>query len=103
MAQRDFTTLFKAYALISSPQRLADVPRKIWVQRFRNAGTADSEPGDRSFRFTISGFPGIHPMQCEILTGYGLTVGRQKTTSFTNVHDRCVHRGGVDCSWRSTW
>ncbi len=103
MAQRDFTTMLKAYALISSPARLADVPRKVWVQRFRSAGTAGSEPGDRRFRFTISGFPDIHPMQCEILTGYGLAVGRQKMKSFANQHDRCVHRGDADCSWLSTW
>ncbi len=103
MAERDFTTLFKAYAIISSPQRLADVPRRIWVQRFRNAGAAESEPTERSFRFTVAGFSGIHPMQCEILTGYGQAVGRRKTGSFTTVHDRCVHQGGRECSWLSTW
>ncbi len=103
LAERDFTTLFKAYAMVSSPQRLADIPRKIWVQRFRNAGTAESEPGDRNFRFTIVGFPDIHPMQCEALSGYGQAVGRRKTASFTTVHDRCVHQGGHECSWLSTW
>ncbi len=103
MAIRDFTTLFKAYALVSTPTRLAGVPRKIWLQRFRNAGTASSTPGDRNFRFTIAGFPDMHPMQCQILTGYGLAVGRQKTKTFANSHDRCVHRGDKDCSWLSTW
>lgn len=103
MAERDFTTLLKIYAMVATPTRLADVPRQIWVQRFRNAGVATSETGDRCFRFTITGFPGIHPMQCEILSGYGQAVGRRKTASFTTVHDRCTHRGDRDCSWNSTW
>lgn len=103
MAERDFTTLLKAFAMVSGPARLADVPRKIWVQRFRGAGTASSEPGDRSFRFTISDFPGIHPKHCELLTGYGLASGRNKTSAFTNTHDRCVHRGDRDCSYLSRW
>jgi len=42
-------------------------------------------------------------MQCEILTGYGGTVGRQKDERFTTVHDRCIHRGDPHCSWNSTW
>ena len=103
MAERDFTTLLKIYAMVATPARLADVPRQIWLQRFRNAGVATSEAGDHAFRFTITGFPGIHPKQCEILTGYGGAVGRRKTASFTTVHDRCVHRGDRDCSWSSTW
>jgi len=103
MADRDFNTLLKIYAMVATPTRLADAPRQIWIQRFRNAGVATSEPGDHSFRFTIAGFPGIHPMQCEILSGYGGAVGKRKTASFKTVHDRCVHRGGQDCSWISTW
>jgi hypothetical protein len=103
MADRDFNTLLKAFAMVSGPARLADVPRKVWVQRFRGAGTANSEPGDTSFRFTISGFPDIHPMHCELLTGYGLASGRNKTSAFTNKHDRCVHRGDQHCSWLSRW
>lgn len=103
MAERDFTTLLKAYALISTPTRLAGAPARIWSQRFRNAGEACAEPGDRCFRFTIEGFPEMHPLLCEILTGYGLTVGRQKTASFTNTHDRCISRGDACCSWMSTW
>lgn len=103
MAERDFTTLLKIYAMVATPTRLADVPRQIWLQRFRNAGVATSEAGDHNFRFTIAGFPGIHPMQCEILSGYGGAVGQRKAASFKTVHDRCVHRGGKDCSWNSTW
>jgi hypothetical protein len=103
MSERDFTTLLKIYAMVATPARLADAPRQIWLQRFRNAGVATSEPGDHSFRFTITGFPGIHPMQCEILTGYGGAVGQRKTESFKTVHDRCVHHGARDCSWNSTW
>ncbi|GEM_PF-6066984 len=103
MSERDFTTLLKIYAMVATPTRLADAPRQIWLQRFRNAGVATSEPGDHSFRFGIAGFPGIHPMQCQILTGYGGAVGRRRTATFTTVHDRCVHRGDRDCSWNSTW
>jgi len=103
MAERDFTSLLKIYAMVATLARLADVPRQVWVQRFRQAGVASSELGDRSFRFTISDFPEIHPMQCEILTGYGGAVGRQKDKGFATVHDRCVHRGDPDCSWNSTW
>ena len=35
--------------------------------------------------------------------GYGLATGRQKTSNFSSVHDRCVHRGNLDCSWLSEW
>lgn len=103
MAERDFTSLLKIYAMVATLARLADVPRQIWVQRFRNAGVASSQLGDHSFRFTISEFPEMHPMLCEILTGYGGAVGRQKDDGFVTLHDRCVHRGDPDCSWNSTW
>lgn len=103
MAERDFTTLLKVYALVASPLRLAGVPVKIWEQRFRNAGTSKSEPSDGRFRFTVLGFPWMHPMLCEILTGYGQAVGRRRTATFKTVHDRCVHRGHTECSWLSTW
>lgn len=103
MAQRDMTTLLKAYSMVVTPSRLAAIPVRIWEQRFRNAGRSDSERGDRSFRFTISDFPEMHPMLCEILTGYGQQVGLQKTKDFKNTHDRCIHRGDPDCSWLTTW
>ncbi|HSM51068.1 MAG TPA: hypothetical protein VLA75_06680, partial [Thermoanaerobaculia bacterium] len=103
MAERDLTTLLRVYAMITSPTRLAEVPRKIWEQRFRGAGVAASEVGEMSFRFTISGFPGIHPLHCELLTGYGLATGRRSTRTFDNVHDRCVHRGDRECSFLSRW
>jgi hypothetical protein len=103
MAERDFTSLLKIYAMVATLARLADVPRQVWVQRFRNAGTASSQMGDKNFRCTISEFPEIHPLLCEILTGYGGSVGHQKDGRFFTVHDRCVHRGDPDCSWLSTW
>jgi hypothetical protein len=102
-AGRDLNTLLKAWSLVSSPSRIADMPAMIWRQRFRNAGEAASEKGDSSFRFTIAGFPGIHPLHCEMLTGYGRAWGRQWAKRFENTHDRCVHRGGADCSFFSSW
>lgn len=102
-AGRDLNTLLKAWSLVSSPSRIADMPAMIWRQRFRNAGAAASEKGVSSFRFTIAGFPGIHPLHCEMLTGYGRAWGRQWAKSFENTHDRCVHRGGGDCSFFSSW
>ncbi len=103
MAERDFTTLLEPSALVASPARLAAVPVRIWEQRFRNAGVARSERGDNNFRFTIEGFPEMHRMLCETLTGYGEAVGRNKVSSSTNTHDQCVHRGDKVCSWLTTW
>lgn len=103
LAARDLNTLLKAWSLISSPSRIADMPAMIWQQRFRNAGVASTEKGESSFRFTISGFPRIHPLHCEMLTGYGGAWGRQWAKSFANTHDRCVHRGDPDCSFLSQW
>lgn len=106
MAARDFNTLLKIYSKLSSPQRLAGVPNRVWSQRFRDAGHATSEPGakgERRFRFTIDGFPGIHPLHCHLLTGYGLAAGLRWAETFTNTHDRCVHRGDNECSFLSEW
>ena len=102
-AGRDLNTLLKAWSLVSSPSRIADMPALIWRQRFRNAGLASSEKGESSFRFTIADFPGIHPLHCEMLTGYGRAWGRQWAKSFENSHDRCVHRGASECSFFSSW
>lgn len=102
-AARDLNTLLKAWALISSPARIADMPAMIWNQRFRHAGKASTEKGESWFRFTISGFPGIHPLHCRMLTGYGDSWGKRWTSSFVNSHDRCVHRGDADCSFVSRW
>lgn len=103
MAERDLTGLLKVYAMVASPARLADVPQKVWMQRFRNAGSASVESGESSFRFTITGFPGIDRLHCELLTGYGLATGLRKSKSFATVHDRCVHKGNSACSFLSTW
>ena len=102
-AERDANTLLKVYASISSPIRLADVSARVWSQRFRNAGTGVVEKDERSFRLTISGFPDIHPLHCELLTGYGRSTGLRSTKTFSTVHDRCVHRGDADCSFLSQW
>lgn len=102
-AQRDLNTLLKAWSVISSPSRVAEMPAVIWRQRFRNAGVAEAEKGESSFRFTIAGFPEISPLHCEMLSGYGLAWGRVWTKEFSSVHDRCVHRGNADCSFLSRW
>ena len=39
----------------------------------------------------------------ELRTGDGLAIGLDKSKSFTNVHDRCVHKGDKECSFLSTW
>jgi len=103
MAERDINSLLKVYAMVASPSRLADVPPKVWAQRFRNAGSGRTEKGESSFRFTITGFPGIHRLHCELLTGFGLDTGLRKSKSFATVHDRCVHKGDSVCSFLSTW
>lgn len=103
MAERDFTTLLKVYAMVVSPRRLADVPRKVWEQRFRGAGSATCVVGERDFRFTISDFPSIHPMHCAIMVGYGEFAGRRNTKTFTSLHDQCVHSGSRVCSFLSQW
>ena len=103
MAERDLTSLLKVYAMVASPLRLAEVPQKVWSQRFRNAGTCRTEKEETSFRFTITGFPGIHRLHCQLLTGYGLDTGLRKAKSFATVHDRCVHKGDSVCSFLSTW
>jgi hypothetical protein len=103
MAERDMTGLLRVYAMVTSPVRLAEVPRKIWEQRFRGAGSGSNEAGERSFRFTISGFPEIHPMHCQVLIGYAVATGRRNTKSFDTVHDRCVHRDDSTCSFLSSW
>jgi hypothetical protein len=103
MAERDISSLLKVYATVASPLRLAEVPQKVWAQRFRNAGTGRTEKGESNFRFTITGFPGIHRLHCELLTGYGLNTGLRKSKSFATVHDRCVHKGDSVCSFLSTW
>ena len=103
MADRDITGLLKVYAMVASPVRLAEVPQNVWAQRFRSAGSGSTEKGESSFRFTITGFPGIHRLHCQLLTGYGLATGLGKSKSFTTVHDRCVHKGDSACSFLSTW
>ena len=103
LAERDLTSLLKVYAMVASPVRLADVPQKVWTQRFRNAGSGSTEKGESSFRFTITGFPDIHRLHCELLTGYGLDTGLRKSKSFATVHDRCVHKGDAACSFLSSW
>jgi len=102
-AELDVTTLLKVYAAISSPMRFADASARVWEQRFRNAGTSDVEKGDDSFRFSIRGFAEIHPLHCELLTGYGQSTGLRAAKTFTVVHDRCVHRGDSHCSFLSRW
>ena len=102
-AQFDFNTLTKAYAALSSPIRIADMPSRLWAQRFKDAGSAASEKGETHFRFTIYEFPQIHRLHCEILTGYGRFSGEQFNKNFTNTHDRCVHRGDPDCSFLAKW
>lgn len=102
-AERDVNTLLKVYAAVSSPIRFADATATVWGQRFRYVGTNSVEKGDRSFRFTISGFPGIHPLHCELLTGYGQSTGLRAAKTFHAVHDRCVHRADGECSFLSRW
>jgi hypothetical protein len=73
------------------------------MQRFRNAGSGVVEKGERSFRFTITDFPQIHPLHCGMLTGNGQTTGKRSVKTFSTSHDHCVHRGDRDCSFLSEW
>lgn len=103
-AERDLGTLLKIYAAVSSPHRVGGHAASVWNQRFQGCGTMTvPDKGERSFRLTLTGFRAIHPLNCEFLTGYGAGAGRTWVASFKVVHDRCVHRGQVDCSWLSTW
>lgn len=103
-AERDLGTLLKIYAAVSSPHRVGRHATAVWNQRFQNAGTMSvAAKEDASFRLVLEGFRGIHPLNCEFLTGYGLGAGRTWVASFQVVHDQCVHRGGGVCSWASRW